>query len=161
MFDGRVRRRIARHPEIWPAPEVFERYFKKRLDRARRFVWSLDVPVGDVRLVEPPQLGGDCLPTPARFVMEEVDGDSVARLIPEQILKPVPGVDYDKLMYEDGDGSVTKSSLLGEHPLDASSTRIEHTDVEFDKFFFCEQHDRLTGNVHFLENLLAYLLSPD
>lgn len=162
VFDSKVRRRIARHPEIWPTPEVFERYFKKHLERARRFVWSLDVPVGDVRLVEPLLLGGDCLPTPARLVMEDVDGDSIARLIPEQILTPVPGVNYDKLMYEPGDGSVTKSSLLGEHPLDLSNPRNEHADVEFDKsYFVCEQHDKLTGNVHFLEQLLTYLLSPD
>ncbi|MGB5131885.1 MAG: hypothetical protein WBO00_04670 [Steroidobacteraceae bacterium] len=162
VFDGKVRRRIARHPEIWPSPEAFERYFKKHLERARRFMWSLDVPVGNVRLVEPLLLGGDCLPTPARLVMEEVRGDSIARLIPEQIQKPVPRVNYDKLMYEPGDGSVTKASLLGEHPSDTSNPRKGHTDIEFDKsFFVCEQHDRLTGNIHLLDNLLRYLLTED
>jgi len=162
VFDEDVRRRIARHPGIWPAPDVFERYFKKHLERARRFVWSLDVPVGDVRLIEPLQLGGDCVPTPARLVIEEVGGDSVARLVPEQIQRPAPGVDYDRLMYEPGDGSVTKSSLLGEHVFEPSVSRSEHTDIEFDKsFFVCEQHDKLTGNVRFLEQLLTYLLSPD
>ena len=162
VFNPKVQRRIARHPEIWPAPDVFERYFKKHLERARRFIWSLDVPVGDVQLVPPLLLGADCLPTPSRLVMEEVDGDSVARLIPEQILKPVPGVNYDKLMYEPGDGSVTKSSLLGEHPLDPSTRRPEHSHFEFDKsFFVCEQHDKLTGNARFLDQLLTYLLSAD
>jgi len=162
VFNPKVQRRIARHPEIWPAPDVFERYFKKHLERARRFIWSLDVPVGHVQLVPPLLLGADCLPTPSRLVMEEVDGDSVARLIPEQILKPVPGVNYDKLMYEPGDGSVTKSSLLGEHPLDPSTRRPEHSHFEFDKsFFVCEQHDKLTGNARFLDQLLTYLLSAD
>ncbi len=161
VFDSNVRRRIARHPDIWPAPDVFERYFRKHLERARRFVWSLDVPVGDVRLIEPLLLGGDCLPTPARLVMEEVPGASVVRLIPEQIQKPLRGIDYDRLMYEPGDGSVTKASLLGEHPLELSASRRGHADIEFDKsFFFCEQHDKLTGNAHFLEQLLTYLLSP-
>jgi pimeloyl-ACP methyl ester carboxylesterase len=162
VFDGNVQRRIAKHPEIWPAPDVFQRYFKKHLERARRFAWALDVPVGDVRLIEPYQLGGDCVPTPARLVIEDVEGASAARLIPEQILRPVPGIDYDELMYEPGDGAVTKSSLLGEHPRDPSAPRNRHLDVEFDKsFFFCEQHDRLTGNVRFLEQLLTYLLKPD
>ena len=162
VFNPRVQRRIAKHPEIWPAPEVFQRYFKKHLDRARRFVWSLDVPVGDVRLVEPLLLGADCMPTPARLVIEEVNGESVARLIPEHILRPVPGIDYDRLMYEPGDGSVTKSSLLGEHPHDPETARSRHEDVEFDKsYFVCEQHDRLTGNARFREKLLDYLLSPD
>jgi pimeloyl-ACP methyl ester carboxylesterase len=148
VFARRVQRRMVKNPDIWPSPEVFERFFEKRLERAQRFAWSLMVPVGDVELAEPLQFGGDCVPTPARLVVEELAGESLARLTPEQILKPVPGIDYDKLMYEPGDGKVTKSSLLGRQ--------------EFGKaLFVCEQHDKLTGNVHFLDNLLRYLMSPD
>ncbi len=162
VFDRQVRRRIEKESGVWPNQKVFERYFEKRLERARRFVWSLDVPTGDVELIEPQLFGGDCVPTPARLIVEEVDGDSVARLIPEQILKPVPRVDYDKLMYEPGDGTVTKSSLLGRQALDPSIPRQEYGNVEFDKaFFVCEEHGTLTGNVHFLDNLLHYLLRAD
>jgi pimeloyl-ACP methyl ester carboxylesterase len=162
VFDRNLRRRIVRSPDLWPSPAVFERYFAKHLSRARRFVWSLDVPVGDVALVEPLLLGGNCLPTPARLVVEEVDGEFLPRLVPEQILKPVIGVNYDKLMYEPGDKSVTKASLLGEHPLDPSRQRNEHADVEFDKsYFVCEEHGKLTGNAEFQDQLLHYLLRTD
>ena len=162
VFDRNLRRRIVRSPDLWPSPAVFERYFAKHLERARRFVWSLDVPVGEVKLVEPLLLGGDCLPTPSRLVVEEVDGEFLARLVPEQILQRVPGIDYDKLMYEPGDKAVTKASLLGEHPLDPSGASTRHQDVEFDKsYFICEEHGKLTGNAEFLDHLLHYLLGPE
>lgn len=162
VFDHTVRQRIAAQPDGWPSQEVFERYFEKRIERARRFVWSLIVPIGDVRLIEPLVFGGDCVPTPARLVIEEIGGESVARLRPEQIRNPAPGVDYDALMYEPGDGRVTKSSLLGRQALDPSIPRHEYANVEFDQaFFVCEGHDALTGNVNFLDNLLHHLLSAD
>lgn len=162
VFDRNLRRRIVRSPDIWPTPDVLERYFEKHLERARRFVWSLDVPIGGVELVKPLLLGGDCLPTPARLVIEEVVGDSLPRLVPEQILRRVPGVDYDKLMYEPGDGSVTKASLLGRQTIDTSMPSKESADGEFSDFYFvCEEHGNLTGNVHFLDRLLHYLLSAE
>lgn len=162
VFNRQVQRRMADRPGVFPAQDVFERYFEKHLGRAQRFVWSLSVPTGEVALIKPLQFGGDCIPTPARLVVEEVGGDSVARLLPEQIQKPVPGIDYDKLMFERGDGSVTTSSLLGRQALDPSIPRHEYANAEFDKTsFVCEQHGTLTGNVHFLDSLLHYLLSPD
>ena len=70
------------------------------------------VPPGDVPLIKPLLLGADCVPTPRRLVFENIEGESIARLRPEQILVPKPGVDYESLMFAPGDGSVTLSSLL-------------------------------------------------
>jgi pimeloyl-ACP methyl ester carboxylesterase len=162
IFNHDVQRRMAAEPGIWPAQNVLERYFEKRLKRAQRFTLSLSAPVGDVKLIESRVFGGDCVPTPARLVLEVVEGESLARLRPEQILHPVPGVDYDRLMYDPGDGRVTKSSLLGRYEPDAATGRDAHADAEFDHpYFFCGAHFVLTGNVHFLDNLLHYLLSAD
>ncbi len=162
VFDHKVQHRMAALPGVWPAQDVLERYFEKRLERAQRFVWSLSVPVGDVELIEPLLFGGNCVPTPARLVLEEADGESVARLRPEQIQHPVSGIDYDKLMYEPGDGKVTKLSLLGRHEPELTTQRDAYAGAEFDHpFFFCELHDVLTGNVHLIDNLLHYLLSVD
>lgn len=162
IFDQRVQRRMHREPGVWPEQAVFERWFEKRLERARRFVWSLMVPTGSIEPVEPLMFGGDCVPTPRRLVIEEVDGDSVARLLPEQILEPVPGVDYDALMFEPGDGTVTKSSLLARQELNPAIPRHEYSNVEVDRaFFVCERHETLTGNINFIDNLLHYLLSVD
>jgi len=162
IFDRHVQRRMQQEPGVWPERDVFERWFEKRLERARRFVWSLMVPTGGLDMIEPLIFGGDCVPTPRRLVVEEVNGALLARLLPEQILKPVRGVNYDELMFEPGDGSVTKSSLLASQELHPSIPRHEYSNVDIDHaFFFCEQHESLTGNINLLDNLLHYLLSAD
>jgi pimeloyl-ACP methyl ester carboxylesterase len=162
IFDPRVQRRMRHEQGAWPDQAVFERWFEKRLERGRRFVWSLMVPTGNVRLMEPLMFGGNCVPTPRRLVIEEVDGDSVARLRPEQILQPEPGIDYEGLMFEPGDGTVTKSSLLGRQQLHPSVPRHEYSNVEISRaFFICERHDALTGNITLLDNMLNFLLSAD
>jgi pimeloyl-ACP methyl ester carboxylesterase len=162
IFDPHVQRRMQHEPGMWPEQQVFERWFEKRLERGRRFVWSLMVPTGEIRLMEPLMFGGNCVPTPRRLVIEEVDGDSVARLRPEQILKPEPRIDYEALMFEPGDGTVTKSSLLGRQQLHPSVPRHEYSNVEISRaFFICERHDALTGNITLLDNMLNFLLSAD
>ena len=141
--------------------ETLEAYFGKTLERARRFVWSLTVPLPD----EHPQLivfGGDCALTPARILVEEVDGISEIRMYPDEITQPVPGVDYDALLLEPGDGAVTKSSLLGRNTLDPSVPRHEYIFFPLHHaFLLCEKHDSLTGNISFRDNLLNTLLSLD
>jgi hypothetical protein len=162
IFDSRVQRRIAHRPDIWPAPAVFERWFGKRLERARRFAWSLLVPTAEAEPGEILNAGGDCLPTPRRLVLEDIGGESIARLRPEQIQRPVPGVDYERLMYEPGDGSVTRSSLLARQEMDAEIPRHEYSRAGLGHaFFVCGQHDSLTGNVSLIDNLLHFLLSEE
>ena len=162
IFDRGVQRRMRRQSANWPKQEVFERWFEKRLERARRFVWSLMVPTGGVGLIEPTLMGGDCVPSPRRLIIEKVDGDARARLRPEQILRPKPGVDYEALMYEPGDGSVTRSSLLGSQARDPEVPRHEFAPPDVERaLLLCERHDSLTGNREFLDSLLTYLLAPD
>jgi pimeloyl-ACP methyl ester carboxylesterase len=139
-----------------------QRLFEANLERARRFVWALSVhPDQDVgvRIVA---FGGDCSLTPARLVMEEADGDSSVRLYPGDIAHPQPGVDYGRLMLEPGDGQVTKPSLLAREKLDPAAAR--HRWLFFPlaySFFLCEEHQRLTGNLSFQDNLLNVLLSRE
>lgn len=165
IFDPKVRRRIIEHagsPEAGREYlKVFERYFKVQLERARRFVWSLTVPLPEdsYKLIV---FGGDCLLTPARLLLEEVNGASEVRLWPHEITHPLPGVDYDSLMLEPGDGIVTKASLLARESLDSSVTRHRYIDFPLDyPLFLCEKHDSLTGNKTFQDNLLHALLSLD
>lgn len=140
---------------------VRQRYFEKRLERARRFVWSLTVPLPKtpVKLVV---FGGDCTLTPARLLVEEVGDDSVVRLYPNEVKNPVPGVDYSRLMLEPGDGAVTKPSLLARENLDPTAARNRYLFFPLAySFFLCEQHDKLTGNINFQDNLLNVLLSRE
>jgi pimeloyl-ACP methyl ester carboxylesterase len=165
IFDAGVRERVM---ERYPDPaegeaylDLLERYFEKHLERGRRFVWSLTVPVPDpeYRLIV---FGGNCNLTPARLLVEESGGDSVLRLWPDRVKDRRPGIDYEALMLEPGDGVVTKASLLARQTLDPTIERHRYSDFPLDyAFFLCEAHDRLTGNIHFQDNLLHALLSVD
>ncbi|MFT4822989.1 MAG: pimeloyl-ACP methyl ester carboxylesterase [Halioglobus sp.] len=140
---------------------VLERYFEKHVERARRFSWSLTVPnpQSELKFI---LFGGDCLPTPARAVVEDVNGESVLRLKPSEIVNPVAGIDYELLMSEPGDGTVTKASLLARSTFDPSVERHKYSNFSVDyPVFLCEKHDQLTGNLDFQNNLLHALLSVD
>ena len=165
IFDPSVRARIMRHFDSEVAGtahlQLLERYFEKHLERARRFTWSLTVPLPEqpYRLIV---LGGDCKLTPARLVVEEVNGISEIRLWPRQIKNPLPGVNYDHLMLEPGDGSVTKASLLARESLDPSIPRNKWVSFPLHyPVFLCEAHFDLTGNTNFQDSLLHTLLSLD
>jgi pimeloyl-ACP methyl ester carboxylesterase len=165
IFNPEVRSRVLANAgseatgTAWLA--TMEHYFEKRLERARRFVWSLTVPVDEApyRLVV---FGGDCLPTPARLLVEEIDGVSEIRLQPKDIRNRVAGVDYERLMLEPGDGTVTKASLLARDRLDPSVRRHKYIDFPLDyPLFLCERHDQMTGNITFQDNLLHVLMAPN
>ncbi|MGQ0618875.1 MAG: lipase/acyltransferase domain-containing protein [Panacagrimonas sp.] len=161
IFAPDVRRRMSADPDSPVDLAGFERYFGKRLERARRFVWSLtrEAPEMETRLI---LFGGDCLPTPARLLVEEVEDDSVVRLQPEAVSDRRPGIDYRKLMLEPGDGVVTKASLLARDNLDPATPRHPHVDFPIaGAFFLCAEHSMLTGNLNFQDNLLHALLSRD
>jgi len=161
IFDPAVQARIraARGADADAYLAALARFFDYRLERARRFLWALSTP-------EPPTqiryvlFGGDCELTPARLALEDIGGTPVARLYPDQIHGPVPGVAYGELMLEPGDGSVTKPSLLARETLDPSAPQNEDSVIPIAYWFFlCEHHTRLTGNINFQDNLLNVLLT--
>ncbi len=165
IFEPKVRQRILDSFEDKEEGKqhllLMEQYFEKNLERARRFVWSLSIPVPD----DAPKLiifGGGCTLTSARIIVEEVDGESMVRMLPKEITQPVDDVDYDALLLEPGDGSVTKASLLGRNTLDPSVKRHKYINVPIKQsFFLCESHNSLTGNLNFQDNLLNTLLTRD
>jgi len=138
---------------------ALRRYFEYRLERGRRFMWMLSTPepATPIRYV---LFGGDCTLTPARLALEDDGGRPAARLYPGDIVKPVPGVPYDQLMLEPGDGRVTKPSLLARETLDPMAPQSADSFLPVAYWFFlCEQHDQLTNNVNFEDNLLNVLLT--
>jgi pimeloyl-ACP methyl ester carboxylesterase len=165
IFDPQVRERIIKR---FPNPQegeaylaMLERYFEKYLERARRFVWSLTVPV-EYSKVRHVVFGGDCELTPARLLVEEVNGESMVRLHPSEVTLRMPGVDYEKLMLEPGDGRVTKPSLFAREALDPTVPRHRYSFFPMDhSILLCESHDSLTGNISFQNNLLNILLTRD
>ena len=78
------------------------------------------------------------------------------------ILAPAPGVDYESLMFEDGDGSVTRASLLSRQDLSREVPVYEQVGLEPQReLFVCAQHDALTSNDELLDALIEYLLATD
>jgi pimeloyl-ACP methyl ester carboxylesterase len=168
VFDPAVVARVkARFVDVGQADAyaaTLQKYLGKHLERARRFVWSLSYNESQRAPVKLVAFGGDCSLTPARVVVEEGEGghDAKVRLYPDEIRHPLPGVDYSRLMLEPGDGAVTKPSLLARESLDPTVSRSE--DIFFPlaySFFLCEDHEHLTGNINFQDNLLNVLLSRD
>ncbi|TCO77853.1 esterase/lipase family protein [Chromatocurvus halotolerans] len=163
-WDPAVKERLIRRYGTTAAEiriATLREYFDKQLERARRFTWSLSLETA-AESAESLVFGGDCSLTPANLVVEEVKGESVLRLWPENIQHPTAGIDYSRLMLEPGDGTVTKASLLGREELDPTAPR--HKYLHFaprNVFFFCERHEVLTGNITFQDNLLHALLRVD
>ena len=136
-------------------------FLAKHLERGRRFMESLTVPAPGM---EPRTsvFGGDCERTLARMVAERVGGRLIAREGVADIAAPVPGIDYEALMFEPGDTVVTRSSLLGRRSLDAGPARTDFESPAIaHNVFLCERHQQLTSNPSFQDELLYALLSGD
>ncbi len=165
IYDPVVEKRILKRFDTSEAGKeylsVLRAFFEKHLERARRFSWSLTVPVENLK-TEYIVFGSDCVDTPARMVVEDVAGVAKVRLFPKEIESPLSGVDYHGLMMEPGDGIVTKASLMARQTFDPTVSRHEYSDFPLDyPIFLCESHSQLTGNIHFQNNLLHALLSVD
>jgi hypothetical protein len=100
--------------------------------------------------------GSACLPTPARCLLEEVDGRACVWLHPRNIKHPIDGIPYEELMIEPGDGSVTKASLLAMDSLAPDANRGDFPIAW--SVFVCERHVNLPANVTFQDNLLNIVL---
>jgi len=160
IFDPRARARIASRFESAASAEAYlsglEAFFERSLRRGARFHRALSErrQDGPYKMIV---FGGDCHLTPARCLLERVGDESRVHLHPRQIVDPIEGIDYERLMLEPGDGKVTKSSLLARDSLDP--TAVESGDFRIDyEFFVCEKHSRLAENVTFRDNLLNILL---
>ncbi len=137
---------------------ALRRYFEFRLERARRLAWMLSTPepATPIRYV---LFGGDCTLTPARIVVEDEDGVPHARLKPGDVRGGMSPA-LEAAMFEPGDGRVTKPSLLARETLDPTAPQNEESFLPIAYYFFlCEQHDQLTGNINFQDNLLNVLLT--
>ena len=160
IFDPEVRARIAAEASD-PADaatqlRLRESLFEAALMRARRFHRALSVPLGDAN-TEYVVFGGDCALTPARCLLEEVDGRVMIRLHPDEVRNRVPGVDYAALMLEPGDGRVTKASLLARDSLAPDSAQPGFFPIAY-AVFICRSHAELPSDMTFRDNLLNILL---
>lgn len=104
-------------------------------------------------------MGGDCVPTPRAFVVEQKRGGAVVRFSPGSVRHPPAGADLWQLYYEPGDGTVTKSSLLGAIPAPAvAGGKVISLYPYASPIFLCSTHTKLVRNPTFQDNLLQALL---
>ncbi|WP_395374856.1 hypothetical protein [Marinicella sp. W31] len=166
IYDPEIRERIIENAD---SPEkgahqvaILENYFSQHLERARRFLWSLTVPLEAINH-EFVVMGGDCELTAARLVFETLeDGRYQLSKKPSQVKNKVKGVDYDRIMLEPGDGLVTKASALSRVHLNPVLPRNPYSFFPLKyPIFLCADHGSLTSNINFQDNLLQTLLSPD
>jgi len=165
IFEPKLRNALeaidTNHPNL-NSFSTLEQFMQIQLERARRFTWSLTVPLPETK-VSHIVFGGNCELTPARALLEKsTNGVISIRFRPHQIENPFPDIDYDQLLLEPGDGRVTKASLLARQTFDPTVQRHKYSNFPLDySLFLCEEHDKLTGNVSFQDNLLNVLLSTD
>ncbi len=159
IFDPAARRRVRADS---PAPEVaeaylqqLERHFARALERGERFHRALSIPV-----VETPTayivFGADCIITPAVCLTEMVDGEPKIRLQPDEVARPIDGIDYERLMLEPGDGRVARGSLLARDSLGPERTADAPFPID-NLLFGCDEHPELPGEFLLRHNLLAAL----
>ena len=141
--------------------------FERNLERARRWQWALSAPVPPNH-VEVAVFGGDCAATPGHAVeIQEPGGSRLAfrpgqvdpGLVPAQRATRRNKLDFRKLMYEPGDGLITRRSQIGKLPDDVEGASRFHPLAVQQTFFLCESHGRLTHNTYFQNNLLYFLLA--
>jgi pimeloyl-ACP methyl ester carboxylesterase len=165
IFDPHVRERTIRRKGGGAAGrrylEILEAYLAKHLARGRNFMLLMSSESTEPD-VKPFVFGGDCDATVARLVVEELYGKMLARERAESIVEPAPGVDYQDLIHDPGDSVVTRNSLLGryESELLPGFSAIPPMPAAH-SVFLCEQHQFLTGNRIFQNNLLHTLLNSN
>jgi hypothetical protein len=158
-WDPKARERLERRFGDPSAAAVYlaalENEFQHQLIRAARFHRAVSRPVRETP-TSYIVFGSACVPTAAHCVLEDDEGQASIALLPRDIRHPVPGIPYDELMIEPGDGAVTKASLLAR-----DSLRIDAPGGDFPiawTVFICEHHDQLAGNATFRDNLLNIVL---
>jgi pimeloyl-ACP methyl ester carboxylesterase len=154
--QARVARRLNSRRDARRHLAVLAEYLQVHLQRGKRFHASLSTPARPDE-PKPYVFGGDCTPTVARVALEHRNGAFIGHERAEGVERPVPGVNYETLLTEPGDGVVTRRSLLA-NP--GSIGQPEQSRLAFShSVFLCEEHQQLTGNPSFQDNLLYALFN--
>ncbi len=152
----RLRHRLPGEGELGRYLRGLEAGFERSLLRGERFQRALAVPL-ERSEVSFYVFGSGCTATPARCLVEREGGAFVLRRRPEEVRHPLPGVDYRARMLEPGDGSVTKSSLLGWPSLVDGKPGLPVFPITA-AVFICAPHAALSSDATFLDNLFHVLL---
>ena len=141
--------------------------FDHNLVRAKHMALALSAPVPGTK-VEVAVFGGDCEPTPGHGILvQDASGERVVfrasqvdpGIKPGQAHTRQRKADYERLLFEPGDGLVPRASQVGKLPPDTADAASFHPLPVTQTFFLCESHGRLTHNTYFQNNLLYFLMA--
>jgi hypothetical protein len=140
---------------------LLERGFDLRLDHARRFraaIRAAAIPA-DVAYYT---IGGDCRPTQARLLVETPGGRPAVRTWPKDVHARRAGLDYERLMLEQGDGMVTRSSSACSPgwPGDGQPHASPAKDWRWQQYV-CASHNKLVVNTDCQRALLRALIDEE
>ena len=142
-------------------------YFRVVLNRAKRFQQSLDSGVDAKSPVSMYIFGADCRPTLEGMILYHDNKKNEWKTIfkPESFIRTdgtkVTDEEVKKLLFTDGDGVVTKESLLTST---LPSTKLEiqgfKTSIFVNNIYFtCENHNKLTGNIEVQNRIFKELIA--
>lgn len=132
-------------------------FFNFQLQRAELF-WTALSPDFEVEHEGFVIMGGDCKKTLIRLIVSHNEGQ-VVLLDDLNINDDFKTRSLHKsLLFEPGDGQVSKSSLLGEIHDSVTHKTLKTIKIKY-PVFVCEDHIKLTQNQTFQDNLLHVLLN--
>ncbi len=163
IFDPEVRERVMSRFDSAAEAEgrirALEKRFARGLERGRWFHEAISRPASGGAGPDYLVLGSDCTSTPRYFVVESTNDRAVLRLHPDEVERRIPGVDYEALMREPGDGRVTVASLLSLGGPDADA-RTVLAQSRRDFAVICGRHSEMTSSPRVQRETLEFLLEP-
>ena len=136
---------------------VLQQFFNHQLLRAKAF-WQALSPAYEVQHEGFIIMGGSCKETLNRLIVEQND-QSEEMTLHHGLRREHGEVDSQKsILFEPGDGQVSKSSLLGQVYDKTTQRTLKTIKVKY-PVFVCEDHLKLTENITFQDNLLHVLLN--
>jgi pimeloyl-ACP methyl ester carboxylesterase len=160
IFNDAIRARVRAQAQGRTAGQervlILERAFLGRLDRARQFrsaIRSAPLPAELACFT----IGGECRPTLARLMLERVAGQWHARATPDSVRWRQAGLDYEQLMLEPGDGTVTRASAAGRPDWPQSAGAEALCSGPRESTFVCASHNQLVGDLDCQRALLRAL----
>jgi len=141
--------------------KTLQHFFNQQLLRAEKF-WLALSPTYEVEHEGFIVMGGSCNETLNRLIVEY--STQSTDLYKQLILRAHLDLESEDLelqksiLFEPGDGQVSKSSLLGQIQYKNSTKKLKTVKVKY-PVFVCEDHVKLTKNATFQDNLLHVLLN--
>ncbi len=159
IYDPEVQAKIIKEAETTEQGhtelETLKAFFNQQLKRAEAF-WHALAPDYEVEHEGFVIMGGSCKQTLNRLIIEK-DNNKIR--FHESIRRQLGDAKTQKnILFEPGDGQVSKSSLLGQIHDPITHQTTETIKIKY-PVFVCEDHKKLTSNITFQDNLLHILLN--